>query len=55
MRPFFISTSIISGVKLNKKSPPDFFAAGKITRQANGMATRTTPETKAPISMPRSR
>ena len=50
---FFIATSISSGAALIKSSLPSFFAAGRITRRANGIATRPIPAAKAPNPLPR--
>ena len=52
---FFIATSISSGAALIKSSLPSFFAAGRITRRANGIATRPIPAAKAPNPLPRCR
>ena len=52
---FFIATSISSGAALIKSSLPSFFAAGRITRRANGIATRPISAAKAPNPLPRCR
>ena len=52
---FFIATSISSGTALTKSSLPNFFAAGRITRRANGIETRRIPAAKAPNPLQRYR
>ena len=52
---FFIATSIRSGAALIILFSANFFAAGRITRRANGIATRPIPAPKTPNPLLRCR